>query len=172
VDIPQLIMLSRRMKDVLVFNRFQGFDRAVQSGGIARNPTVLPSDLSNPVFMDVRIYLCFGNGSGVSYGRCGITHHLACSSAENESFQQRIARQAVRAMHAGAGSLSGREQTRNAGPPIRIRSYSAHRVVRRRMHRNRSGGYVHAMFQTCLIHAREATADESRIHVGEIQKDV
>ena len=76
-------------------------------------------------------------GGGRRAGQPGLVQHRERrTTAEHEAFEQRVRGQPVRAVHAGAGALAGREQAVDAGAPVEVGDDAAHRVVRRRRDRD------------------------------------
>ena len=65
-----------------------------------------------------------------------VAHRTPGAGAEDETLEQRIARQPVGAVHAGAGDLARRVQTRNRGAPVDVGLHAAHDVVGRRPDRD------------------------------------
>ena len=80
--------------------------------------------------------------SAAASGR--LLHRRRRARAEHQPFEQRVAREPVRAVDAGAGDLAGREQSRQRGPAPLVGVDAAHHVVRRRTDRNRIAREVEA----------------------------
>ncbi len=64
---------------------------------------------------------------------------------EDEAFEERVGRQPVRAVHAGAGDLAARVQPRHGRASVQVRAHSARGVVRGRCHGDRLGHRVDAV---------------------------
>jgi hypothetical protein len=86
--------------------------------------------------------LCYGSGSR--------------PSPEHQALEQRVARQAVRAVDAGARDLSRGKQPRDRRSPIEVGLNAAHLVVRRGSDRDRVPGRVDSVVGAELRDRREA----------------
>ena len=80
--------------------------------------------------------------SGAACGGCCIA--VAGAGAEHQPLEQRVAGQPVRAVHAGAGDLAGREESRQRGAAPLVGVDAAHDVVRRGPDRNRIAREIEA----------------------------
>jgi len=98
-------------------------------------------------------------------GRVGLggrmMHRLAGTAAKHQALEQRVAGEAIRAVHTGASDLASRIQTAQRRPAIEVRSDAAHEVVRRRADRESIGRQIEPGPAT------EAGDDrEPRPHIG------
>ena len=80
------------------------------------------------------------------------------AAAEDEALEQGVRRQAVRAVHAGAGALARGVEARNVRPAVEIRDDAAHRVVGRRGDGNRLQRRVEALPLERVHERRKAAA--------------
>jgi hypothetical protein len=101
-----------------------------------------------------------------------ILHRNSRACAEHDTFQQRITRETIRAVHAGAGYFSGREQTIEVRYPVEIRVNAAHRIVRRGMNGRGSRRDVQPETHAGLIDAGKALPDESAVEMGQVEVNV
>ncbi len=74
-------------------------------------------------------------------------------------------------MHAGAGHLASRKQSRHRRPSVEIRFHAAHDVVRGGAHRNGIAREIEAGSRACLRDGREAPPDEVGIQMRQRQVD-
>ena len=81
---------------------------------------------------------------------------------DDQAFEERIARQAIRAVQAGAGHFADRIQARQAGRAIHVGFDSAALVMGRRHDRDRLLRHVDAVTQAGLVNVRETLLQELR----------
>ena len=93
---------------------------------------------------------------------CHLAHGFAGARAEHDTFQQRIARQAVCAVNASTSHFPGRIQTWQRGESVQIRLYATHGVMRGWPHRRLHGFQIHAIAETRFINARESVRAQNR----------
>src|SRR3954452_10572402 len=63
--------------------------------------------------------------------RALFAHRATCACTEDEPFEQRVARETIRTMHARARHFPGGEQSRNSRSSVEVRLHAAHDVVGR-----------------------------------------
>ena len=100
-----------------------------------------------------------------------VAHGTTGPRAEDESFEQRIAGQAIRAMHARAGHFTRRKQPWDGRPPIEIREHAAHDVVRGGPDRDRVSRQVEAGAAAGLGNQRKTFVHVGRVEQLEREKD-
>ena len=83
-------------------------------------------------------------------------HRLPGARSENQSFEQGIARQAVRTVYAGGGRLARGIQSRKGSAAPEIGLHAAHHVMRGGADRGHVGGEVEAVAGTRLVNSRKA----------------
>src|SRR4051812_23826223 len=131
---------------------------------------MLPCDVAEKVLLDSR---------ELSGGRRDIESNFLCGAlppgctragAVHNPLEERVAREAIRAVYASAGYFACGVQTIDIGPAVQIRAHSAHGVVRRRMHGCRCGRDVDSVQQARFVDARKTRLDVLTIEVREIEK--
>ena len=90
----------------------------------------------------------------------------------DQRFQQRIARQPVRAVQAGAGDFADGIKAGDLRLAIHIRQHAAALVMRRRHDRDRFLGDVDAVLQAGLVNVRKTFDDEARRLVRDVEQHV
>lgn len=78
-------------------------------------------------------------------------HGHCCASPEHETFQQRIARQAIGAVNAGGGRFSGCEKSRNRRASVEVGPDATHQVVSGRLNRHRYLGDIDPVTQAGFV---------------------
>ena len=96
-------------------------------------------------------------------------HCGARARTEHEPFEQRIAREAVRAVHAGARRFSRGEQPRDRRPAVEVRDDASHDVMRGGTDRNSIGREIEAGLPARRRDQRKALAHERRMQMRERQ---
>src|SRR5450756_3217134 len=91
---------------------------------------------------------------------------------EDETLEERVGREPVRAVNAGARRLARRVQAGQAGPPVQIRHDTAGVVVLRRRHRDELLGEVDPVLEEALVDGREPAAQEVRSELAGVEEDV
>ena len=96
--------------------------------------------------------------------RRGLQHRSGRSGAEHQPFEQRVARQPVGAVDAGARHFASREQLRDRRAAVEIGFNSAHHVVGRRADRNAIAREVQAGWAVAraIVGKRRRTNSGSR----------
>ena len=168
----KFVLLACRPGERALRDRLQRMDSRSQSRRVARNAARLPSDLAYRRFFDIRVSLGLGNFAGMGGRRSGVSHGSAGPGSEDKSFQQGITGQTVRAMHPRARRFTRSEQSRHARAAFRVGADTAHRIVSRRMNRDRTRRNVDAMLQACLVDTRKSSPHKLGIHVRKIEVNV
>jgi len=89
--------------------------------------------------------------------------------AEHHSFEQRVAREAVRAVQARAGHFADSPQMRHAAAPVEVHGDPAHVVVRGTGHRNRLAIRIDAVRTTVPPGRRKGLRDIAGVQRGGIE---
>ena len=100
-----------------------------------------------------------------------LAHGLARAGAEDQTFQQGIAGQAIGAMNAGAGGFSRGVEPGNVGASFEIGAHAAHGVVRGRTNGNQVRRDVDVVLQAGGVNARETFLDVARVEMSEVEID-
>ncbi len=87
----------------------------------------------------------------------------------DQALEQRIARQAIRAVQSGAGHFADRVKSGQRRRAIHVGLDSAALIMRRRHHRDRLFRHVDAEPQTGFVNVREPFAQEFRRLVRDIE---
>ena len=128
---------------------------ALEPGRVADEARVLPessADVRRDYFEPLR-----RRRRAVLDGRIGLLERGERGPpAEDEAFEQRVRREAVRTVNPGARALAGREEPGQLGASREIGDDAAHRVVGRRRHRNRLDRGVEPRILDRPDHGREA----------------
>ena len=89
----------------------------------------------------------------------------------NDGLEQRIARQPVRAVQAGAGHFTDGIEPRNLGFAVHVRHDAAALVVRRRNDRDGLPGDVDPVLEAGLVDVRKPLENKLRRPVRDIEHD-
>src|SRR5579883_389467 len=116
---------SRRVRPKLIAGQGEAFARA-------NDAAVAPSQIAQRGFGDGGAAGRFER-EGLGGGCGSLRHCAACARAEHESFEERVACQAIGSVNSGAGRFAGRVQIWNAGAPVDIGLNAAHGIMSRRV---------------------------------------
>lgn len=102
--------------------------------------------------------------------RLGRDRHGHCrSGAQDQPLEQRVAGEAIGAVHARAGDLASRKQARDAGAPGKVGVHAAAQVVGRGTHRQPVAAKVESCTRARLSDAGKAVCRPARIQVRQRQ---
>src|SRR5689334_18558888 len=101
--------------------------------------------------------------------RMAADERLTGPVGEYQPFEQGIARQPVRSMQTGAGNLSDRVQTRQAGRAIHVGLDPPALIMRRWNHWNRLLRHVDPITKAGLVYVREALLQELSRLMGNVE---
>ena len=99
-------------------------------------------------------------------------HSLARESAKNQSFEERIAGEAVGAMHARRGSLSRSIQAGKGSAALQICFHPTDHIMRGGANRRQVARQVQAAAQAGLVNSREALLQKFLALFGHVQVNV
>ena len=114
-----------------------------------------------------------GGAAGASIERrqarvaLGQPHRRGSAGAEDEPFEQRVAREAVRAVDAGARDLACGEQPGNGGAARKVGVHAAAHVMRRRADGQRIAGEVEPGLAARFGDSRKTPAHPFRVQMAE-----
>ena len=108
---------------------------------------------------------------GLQHGRLRrLLHRLRRAGPEDQPFEQRVARQAVGAVDAGAGGFAGGEQSGNGGAAPVVGVDAAHQIVSGGADGNRIGRQIEPDLAAHRGDSREPFVNARAIQMGERQK--
>src|SRR5688572_13032131 len=90
----------------------------------------------------------------------------------NERFQQRVAREAIRAMQPGAGYFADSKKSGDLRSAIDSGQHTAALIMRCRHHRNRFLRYIDAEAETGVVDVRETLDQKTRRFVRDVEPDM
>jgi len=154
---------SRRVRPKLIAGQGEAFARA-------NDAAVAPSQIAQRGFGDGGAAGRFER-EGLGGGCGSLRHCAACARAEHESFEERVACQAIGSVNSGAGRFAGRVQIWNAGAPVDIGLNAAHGIMSRRVDWRGVLGEIDAVAQASFVDTREAGAEVVAPEMGEVERD-